>query len=236
MKIDKFFKWVWNINGLILLIGASILTIIIAYQLTKDFFREEARSTQTLSLAEDSKGEENWSLGYPEYIEGSDYYYLPLESDTKEVETKSKVYNLYSSGYSATRAKNVIFLNSITNDSTWLFESVKQIIINMNALPFRMENDQVVTKAIYYEVINNDTNKDGVFDINDKRTFSLTKDDGSSYSEIISGYNSIVKASLNKDGKLFVVYINNDEVHSMLIELDEFTVIDQKQLPKVKSS
>jgi len=236
MKSEKFFKWVWNINGLMLLGAALLLFVFLSYQFAQESFREEHKTSQTLNLAEDSKGDKKWSLGYPEQITGSPYYYLQLESQNTEVKEVSKVYGLYDSGYRNTRAKNILFIDSISNESTWLFKSVRQLIINMELLHLKISSGQVTTKAIYYEVINNDSNNDGVFDIKDKRTFSLTRNDGSKYSEIISGYNRIVTARINESGSLFVIYINNDEVHSMLVELDDFTVLKKSQLPKVNDS
>ena len=79
----------------------------------------------------------------------------------------------------------------------------------------------------------NDTNNDKLLDGKDKRTFALSKIDGSNYSEVISGYNRIVESNLNAEGNLFVVFINNDEVYSMLIDLDTFEVISKNMLPKV---
>ncbi|MCF6193564.1 MAG: hypothetical protein L3J46_04435 [Kangiellaceae bacterium] len=233
MKSEKFFKWVWNINGLLLLTGILLMSLLIAYQLVKELSREEQEPTQTLNLAEDSTGEEKWSLGYPQKVVGSPYYYLKLESENKEVIARKPVYSFSGSGYRNTRAKNVLFINSNSNVSNWLFKSVRQLIINMESLHVKDSSDLVTTKAIYYEVINNDTNSDGVYDIKDKKTFALTRKDGTKYSEIISGYNNILTASMNEAGALFVIYINNGEVHSMLVDVDNFIILEKTQLPKV---
>ncbi len=236
MKTKKIFKWVWNINGAMIL---GMTFFVVGEMLVNNFFIEEAytEEIETLDLAEDLQGIENWNLGYPQAISGSDFYYLPLESDNKEVKIEQKISGLYGivDDYYTTRSKNVIFINNKSNESHWLFDSVEQIIVNMLTLDARLADQPLITKAIYYEVLNSDSNSDGIVDTNDKLTFSLTKNDGSNYKEIISGYNRIIKADLNASNNLFVLYVNNNEVFSMIIELENFSIISQTQLPKVKS-
>ena len=96
-----------------------------------------------------------------------------------------------------------------------------------------MEQQVDTPRGVSYEVIKNDSNNDKRLDGKDKRTFALSKIDGSNYTEVISGYNRIVESNLNAEGNLFVVFINNNEVYSMLIDLDTFKVISKSMLPKV---
>ncbi len=90
MNTDKIFKRIWNINGLILLIGLLIIITTQVYQFTIDLFRDEVRHEQTLDLADDNENAEKWSLGYPEKIPGSKYYLIPLESENMQVTAAAK--------------------------------------------------------------------------------------------------------------------------------------------------
>ena len=117
-----------------------------------------------------------------------------------------------------------------------LFDSIEQLIIDIKPLVNNKFNKNSITRGISYEVINSDTNKDSKLDYTDKRTFALSKVDGSGYTEIISGYNRIVESSLNSEGNLFVVFINNNEVYSMVIDLLTFKVVNKSSLPKVGDS
>ena len=238
MNIDKIFKKIWQINGLFILLGLILIFAIIIFEFTNNLFRDEFRQEQTLDLANDDKNTEKWSLGYPEEIPGSKFYLIPLESENKHVEEKSRGMQLYGSGssYSSNRSKNILFINSVTNKSNWLFESVQQLILSKSILTTQKSEDILIAKAIYYEVINSDTNNDNIYDYTDKRTFALTHPDGSGYSEIISGYNRIVQSVINDEGNLFVIYINNEKVHSMLVDLNNFKIINKAQLPRVKAS
>ncbi len=236
MNTDKFFKRIWNINSVIILLGSLCILASLASSLARDLFRDKIMPEQTLDLAADTQNDEKWSLGYPEKIQGSKYYLIPLESEKKQVEADSEVMRFASYEPNSNRAKNILFIDNISNESTWLFESVKQLIINKVILTFKNSDKNISTKAIYYEVINNDTNNDGVYDLKDKRSFSLSKVDGTGYREIISGYNSIVEASINDNENLFVIYIINEKVHSMVINLNNFEVIHKNQLQRVSDS
>ncbi|MAE01327.1 MULTISPECIES: hypothetical protein [Pseudoalteromonas] len=247
MKSEKFFKWVWNINGLVLLIGLIITILVVGYNLASFLFKSNTQMDhQALNLAEDEKQQEKWKLGYPRKVADSDYYYIPLESEKRSVDIKpeSAVYESFGSGsykYNPTRSKNILFINDKTNQAKWLFNTTDQLIIEFGALSNYKEFDtraymeqQVDTpRGVSYEVIKNDSNNDKRLDGKDKRTFALSKIDGSNYTEVISGYNRIVESNLNAEGNLFVVFINNNEVYSMLIDLDTFKVISKSMLPKV---
>ena len=237
MKSDKFFKWIWNVNGLILFVGIVIAVLFISYQLISVLFKNDFVEQPTLNLAQDNKKEEKWSLGYPRKVGKTDFHYIPLESEKLTAEKRSSSIRNFSSGsYNPTRSKNVLLINGITNKSYWLFKTIDQLIIEIKPFVANEFNENIMTRAISYEVINNDTNQDGKLDNSDKRTYAISKIDGSNYTEIISGYNRIVESELNTDGNLFVVFINNNEVYSMVINLMTFKVLSELSLPKVGHS
>ena len=80
MKSDRFFKWIWNFNGLVLFIGIVIGTVFVSYQLISVLFKAEVVAQPTLNLAQDDKKEEKWSLGYPRQVGETDFHFIPLES------------------------------------------------------------------------------------------------------------------------------------------------------------
>jgi len=238
MKSDKLFKSIWNINGLLIFIGIVISILFIAFQILSNIFDTSNNEQPVLNLAQDEKQEEKWSLGYPQKIGQTDIYYIPLESEKLSIEKKRIAEYDFSSNarYTKTRSKNVLLINSTTNNSTWLFDSTDQLVININPLISNEYKEIAKSHGMSYEVINSDSNGDNTLDDTDKRTFAISKIDGSNYSEIISGYNQIVTSSINSEGNLFVVYINNNEVYSMLVDMNTFNVIMKDALPRVGSS
>lgn len=237
MNSDKFFKWVWNLNGIILLVGVLITTALISVQLVTAIFSDSYVEPPRLNLAEDKNEEEKWRLGYPRRVGETDFYYIELESEKLTVEAsgqdESNVHAMFSSKYQATRSKNVMFINGKTNYANWLFSSTEQLITDIFPLYLSEYDSQSKAAGVAYHVIKNDTNNDGILSNEDKSTFALSKIDGSGYSQILSGYDRILEHNVNEQGNLFMLFIDNTDVFSMLIDLTTFKVIDKRQLPKV---
>jgi hypothetical protein len=245
MKSDKFFKWIWNFNGLVLFLGIVISTLFISYQVVTTFVKNNQIEQTTLNLAKDNNNEEKWGLGYPHKIEGTDFYYIPLQSEKLTVETREDVVENFNGGitenfsgrsYNPTESKNVLLINSTSNTRRWLFQSTDQLIIQIVPLRSGPYDSETMVLGMSYQVINSDTNQDNKLDHSDKLTFALSKIDGTNYTEIITGYNRIVEYDLNIEGNLFVVFIINDEVYSMVIDMTTFKVINKSSLPRVGDS
>ncbi|MGO2370818.1 MAG: hypothetical protein ACTH5C_00440 [Pseudoalteromonas prydzensis] len=237
MNSDKFFKWVWNLNGIILLVGVLIATALISVQLVTTVFNDNDVEPPALNLADDKNEEEKWRLGYPRRVGETDFYYIELESEKLTVEAsiqaEAEVRAMFSSKYKPTRSKNVMFINGKTNYANWLFDTTDQLITDISPLYLSEFDSQSKAAGIAYHVIKNDTNNDGLLSNEDKSTFALSKIDGSGYSEVLTGYDRILEYAVNEQGNLFMLFIDNADVFSMLVDLTTFKVIDKRQLPKV---
>lgn len=237
MNSDKFFKWVWNLNGIILLVGVLIATALISVQLVTTVFNDNDVEPPALNLADDKNEEEKWRLGYPRRVGETDFYYIELESEKLTVEAsiqaEAEVRAMFSSKYKPTRSKNVMFINGKTNYANWLFDTTDQLITDISPLYLSEFDSQSKAAGIAYHVIKNDTNNDGLLSNEGKSTFALSKIDGSGYSEVLTGYDRILEYAVNEQGDLFMLFIDNADVFSMLVDLTTFKVIDKRQLPKV---
>lgn len=107
------------------------------------------------------------------------------------------------------------------------------MITDISPLYLSEFDSQSKAAGIAYHVIKNDTNNDGLLSNEDKSTFALSKIDGSGYSEVLTGYDRILEYAVNEQGNLFMLFIDNADVFSMLVDLTTFKVIDKRQLPKV---
>ncbi|QPB85899.1 hypothetical protein CWC22_023140 [Pseudoalteromonas rubra] len=129
--------------------------------------------------------------------------------------------------------KNVILINASTNESRWLFDSVDQLIYRFDTLEQEGARLSEQNQAIFYELINEDSNADQQLDYNDEFIFALSRLDGSGYTEIISGYSDLITQAVNKQGNLLIVYRRQEQVFSALIDLRDFELLDKRALPKV---
>ncbi|KAF7781113.1 hypothetical protein PRUB_b0231 [Pseudoalteromonas rubra] len=243
MKTQTFFSWIWRINGLIILLMALSLGALFVYEVSKDLFRERNEQNVPLNLAEDKDQEENWDLGYPVQLGDYDYFLIPLESEKLTVDAtelsmvegfnrQSGPHKMYSS-YRESRMKNAILVNASTNESRWLFDSVDQLIYRFGTLEQEGSRLNEQNEAIFYELINEDSNADQQLDYNDDFIFALSRLDGSGYTEIISGYSELITQAVNKQGNLLIVYRRQEQVFSALIDLRDFKLLDKRALPKV---
>lgn len=240
MKTDNLFKFIWNVNGLAIFAGIVIAAVMLLVALVGDIIDGPRHVPAPVNLAEDNKQEENWQLGYGRSIGDTDYQYIPLESEKLSVDTRDRHQNfeMFSggSGYTPTRAKNVLFINTKTNKARWLFATVDQIVVDITSLQIGSYNEAARVFGMSYDVINKDTNQDGLLDNKDQSILAVSKVDGSRYTEVLTGHSEVIESSLNSDGNLFVIYIENNEVYSMIFDMTRFKVMAKGRLPKVTES
>lgn len=243
MENNKFFAWVWRLNGIIILLVAGLLACFLIYELTKNIFRSRPEKNVIVNVAEDPKGEERWALGSPTHILGNDFLLLPLVSENKKVkEVKRNSLNFSGSGRYARSinypAKNILFLNAKSNESFWLFKNTGRLILATEQFPYsygtNSENEK--TKAIFYEVVSSDTNNDDLLTYEDKLSLAMSKPDGRGYQVLLKEYDRIISKSLVDNGNILIIYQINGVGISKLIKISPFEVISSKELPHIKNS
>lgn len=76
MDENRFFKFVWRFNGIIIMVALVLALGVVCYNIGKELFG--SRAPQVIkNVAEDPSGQEKWRLGYPQQIEGTNYIYIP---------------------------------------------------------------------------------------------------------------------------------------------------------------
>lgn len=122
MEQSTFFKKVWRLNALIILVVgilAIVLLLVGGYHTATNIFGSH-QLTSIVNVAEDTNIQEDWTFGYMESLEGTNFIVVPLESG----QSYSQAY--YSK--SSTSYRNFLFINSSTNEQSWLFPSNKWLI------------------------------------------------------------------------------------------------------------
>ncbi len=239
MEENKFFKLVWRINSLIILGGATVIALFIAYHVVKDFLRPSHRPEPIVveNLAEDPENKEKWVIGSPINIDGNDYMLLPLVSENKEVKRKS-VANFTKSSYDryyGNPSKNILFLNKKTNESFWLFEDTGRLILNTTQFPNHYQNKEP-TKAIFYNVVSKDTNNDKKLSYKDDSSLYMSNPEGGDYQLVLDAYDKIISQTSVGDNQIIIVFQHQGKAYSRLIQLSPYKVISNAELPKIKNS
>jgi hypothetical protein len=188
------------------------------------------------SVADDPRGVEKWTL-QDTYISSKSSLILALVSDRKEVDVP--VYISQTAFMNPSKeAKNILFVNSKNNSSSWLFKGNNQLILEFSTLsarqryisfPMSQKKDE---KALYYKVVNHDSNGDGKINRLDSATLAVSDMFGQNYKELVKDVSHVVLAKEVNDNLIFV-YQKAGVGYSLQLSLADFRIVSNKMLPKV---
>ena len=173
-----FDRILWRINGVLILAGAvlaGLLGLYAAYKIFKDETRDR-NVRNIVTVDEQTKKEENFSLGSFREIEGTTFFLAPLLSD-ENINRGS-----YSKSSSSTR--NYFFYNSDGGSSHWLFGSNEYLIVDRDELSIKEDKKRKVIGCIY-TVVTIDSNSDSLLTWKDERTIFLGSESGADLTQVI---------------------------------------------------
>ncbi len=240
MGSSRFFRYVWKLNGIGILLLLIFILGIGGYHIVKELFPHELPAAIT-NVAQDPQGDEKWTLGSSEEIEGTEFLYLPLVSERKNISIPEpgmakKALRSYGPGYFAP-SRNILFVNRLTGEMRWLFKDNKQLISNVDFLSIRKRDakDRKVD-AILYMVITRDTNGDNKLDSNDKADIALSLPDGSRYKEVIRSVERIFGTMIIGGREVLVLYQSEGKGFAATVRLADMSVHNPKEMPKVEQA
>jgi hypothetical protein len=238
MDENKFFKFVWRFNGIIIMVALVATFGVVCYNIGKELFSN--RAPQIIkNVAEDPLGQEKWRLGYPQQIEGTTYIYIPLVSELEYAKPQEISFNkgLHSYGGSgdvySSPTKNILFINSVKNQMKWLFLANNQLITEVRLLSKSQDYGKRNIEAIMYQVVQKDTNGDKKLTVDDANVIAFSMPDGSRYKEVISGADRLIDVMLAENKSVFIMYQTQGVGYSATLRLSDMSTIGRSELPKV---
>lgn len=240
MDNNKFFKWIWRLNGLIVFFGVGLVLVIVVYEMARPLFRETPEEQIITSVADDPEGEEKWVLGHPKGLSSSDYIAIPLVSENDKIASKKSRGHIISSGgpyWPSGTAKNILFINTKSNEASWLFPSNNQLIDSFSEFPSvskseKKKNEDIQT-LIFYVLINKDTNGDGMLSADDKLNLAVSDTNGNNLKVLMQDIDYIVGKSMAGSSEIFVIYQKAGVGYSMKLRISDHKIISNLELPKV---
>lgn len=213
MDQSMVFKWISRINSILFLILlASSLALAVYLFHTSNQFGQPNEVQVNNNDANDGEMR-NLRLSDIQQVCGTDTQFVDLSSNNFP--------DGLSSGGINSLTRNVVFFVGKEMTSHWLFDTNRYLIEKMNILTTSGDNcAEEKTASIYYEVVKNDTDKNGKLDGNDKITVALTTPDGSNYREIATGLDSVIDHSVNSAGTELTILVQKDNQ----IEMDKFAL------------
>ena len=236
MEDNRFYKFVWRFNGVVIMVALLGIVTFTIYNLLKEIFH--TRPTQVIrNVADDPSGQEKWRLGYPQQIEGTSYIYIPLISELEDIKLRSINRKADLGSYSSERyskpTRNILFVNTEKNTMKWLFPSNNQLITNIQLLPETKYSDKRHVEAIMYQVVQKDTDGDKKLTADDDSILSFSRPDGGRYQESLSATDRLIDAILLENKTIFIMFQTKGIGYSSTLRLSDFTTISKTELPKV---
>lgn len=228
MEESNFFRFVWRFNGLVFMIAGVLAIGVLAfagYKIIKDVTRER-NIRNILNVQEKNNVKEKWQLGYMSSIQGSPYVMIPLNSD------QSYAQSYYSK--SSSSARNYLFINSLSNEKHWLFETNQYLIADTDFLSEKeYGSKEREVRAILYKIVKSDTNHDERLTNDDLQTVGLSLPSGKRYREILNGIDLFIGHRLIDKDTLLIVFQRKGIGFSANVNLSDFTISNETELPKV---
>jgi hypothetical protein len=162
MQENRFFRFVWRVNGIAILLLTVSFVVIGGYQLIASLVGQVPAPAIT-NVADDPGNKERWHLGQITKIAETPYLFIPLESENKKIEPgkallpQSSGFDLRE-GYYGGASRNLLFVNTNTMEMKWLFGGNNQLVIEIDRLADRAYEEKSKPLAILYQVVKNDTN------------------------------------------------------------------------------
>lgn len=244
MEENNFFKWLWRLNGLVLFIALIGASVVIAFEAYQKYTRRPQLYQQkvVVNVADDPKGDEQWILGRSVNLRGNNMVILPLVSKSKKANVRHRPNinteeSLVSANHRRRVDKNLLFINTLTNESFWLFKGFDRLILHTE--PFYNTNNQhrltKKTKAIalFFRIVTQDTNNDKLLTMDDKPSLAVVNPDGSHYRVIIEQFDNIITKTVVEEDKILIIYQNAGVGYSLQLQLNTFEVLSKNKLPKV---
>lgn len=154
------------------------------------------------------------NFGKIESVSGAGTQMLRLVSHEKNVK-------FVSSGYGENEIRNILFLKGKDNSTQWLFKSHKNLILVASQLreEASKSKDDSPTRALYFEYVADDSNRDGQFTNDDYSNVGLTNPDGSGFVEVLHGVNRVLSYEMLDQQQLSIIYQKGAMVRLMRASL-----------------
>ena len=235
MEKNRLFTWIWRINNVAVLIALLAFFYLFYKNEIKRNNYHEPREIIT-SVAEDPKGLEKWVLRETNDVSSSEYTVLSLVSEHNEIKMAHQVDYRYKPYYGNT-AKNVLFVNTKENSSSWLFKGNNQLILryrsHIDRNLYGYKEKEISPQAIYYEVVDHDTNGDNIITNADNPNFAVSDMSGKHYKVILKEIEKIISMKMIDRDTLHLVYQKEAKGYSMKLDIRRLKVLSDEVLPKV---
>lgn len=227
MEQNKFFIWTSRATSILFLLLIIAVFGFTVYGMFVSKKWGERNTVEVIGELPNDEIVEDLRLSNITKVCGKDIQYVKLNSSNSS--------KGFSSGGYGSLTRNVVFFVGSDMESHWLFDTNKYLIDEIDQLKKNADDcKDKETVSIYYEVIKNDTNKDGDLNTEDDVTISLTSPDGKDYVELDSEVTSVIDHSIDGDAKILTILMQKGS--SILMKkysLENNQMISEKEVSRI---
>ena len=206
MHRSRFFKYIQSANSVIIFTsGLLLLSVLIytVYHIAKDVFRKREVADV---INTDSSWELNTTVALSSFerLAGTDYLFSPLLG-----EQSYRQDSYYDKG--ATSVRNYLFVNINDRSAQYLFSHNRFLLLRTEKIlvDLSLSKDQQKVTALWYEIVQNDTNEDQRLTETDEKVIALSDVSGGNYKEVLSV--DVVLGSYQKDSNNLLLFYESDQ-------------------------
>lgn len=232
MEESKLFKSLWRFNSIVIAAAGvfALIAVLITIGVLVYEFSGTRHRNEVVNIDPEMEKKESFRLGSVQQVEGSDSVIVPLY-------TKQTFSQMYSSGSKSSNAmRNILFSNMRAETNAWLLPSNKFLITQHILMGNRYRADRredVV--SIFYHIVKRDTNGDKNLTSHDKLTLALSTPEGERYTEVIDNVDDVLGYDLLDKDAIAVMFNRDEQGYIAYIDLSDFSVKKEIELPKVVS-
>lgn len=235
---SPFFRLVWRFNALAIAAASTIAVFIglfAAYHVAREVFRLPYQANDAVRLEPQPAATGNpadtqakalrtdLDVGHFQHIGGTRHYYASIVG--------AQIYDYRTSSKEATGTRNMIFFDADTMESRKLLASDDTLIIETRELREEGQPSDATPKAMLFSLVEADTNKDGMLNVNDARALALSRVDGSGL-ERLTGIAGQLRGEIVKAGgaELTLIVEEAHKLYAHAVDLATFKVTHTKEL------
>jgi len=228
MEESKFFKRVKRFNTVVIAIAGIVAVVMLmfaSYFMFSDFTRIKHKH-EMVNIDPETEVEETFRLGLMKHIKGSQSVIVPLYSKQN--------FDVRYSGKSTQSTRNLLFTNMQTGLSNWLLSNNNYLIPQYNLINKSnsyKDDEDIVT--ILYRIVKSDTNKDSRLTENDNLSVSISKPDGTGFTEILGNIEEILGYDLINQEALAIMFYRSGRGYTAHVSLVDFKVTKEIELPQI---
>lgn len=248
MNWNKFFRSIWQFNGLLIASAGGLSILVLLYALYSIFKSElgPVQVSDVVNIADDEDVEEAFVVGSVSGIGTSETLLVSWIS-------QQNYRGLSYSEKETTSTRNFLFLNPKSGSQRWLFQNNAALflshciltdtpnspsqgtnVINGGGVSYEegnyLCNQPGKPIAIFYTVIQKDTNGNKRLEWSDRSSLALSKPDGSGYVEVLSNLDQVLSYRRMGDRQLFVLVQQGQKTMWAILGLDDFKVKRQETI------